>query len=193
MRSLDWSLTMNRTGKQLAVIAALAFSSAAFAQGYGGVALGVTKFSVDCGGTSTCDETDTGGKIFGGVKFTPNWGAELSYFDFGKANATLGAASSDIKASAFGAGVAFSGVLNPGWTGVARLGLARVKTKVSVTIGGLTASDSENSTKAYYGFGIGYTVMPKLSIDAAADFSKWKFDTDSDNVRLLSIGLTYSF
>jgi hypothetical protein len=35
--------------------------------------------------------------------------------------------------------------------------------------------------------------VPNLSIDATADFSKWKFDTESDNVRLLSIGLTYSF
>ena len=184
---------MKKPFKQLAVIAALTLSSTAFAQGYVGAAFGATKFDVDCSGTTTCDDTDSGGKIYGGFKFTPNWGAEISYFHFGKAKATLGLDSSELKASAFGAGVAFSGVLTPGWTGVARLGVARVKTEVSATVGGISASDSENKTKAYYGVGIGYMLMPNLSIDATADFTKWKFDTDTDNVRLLSFGVTYSF
>jgi OOP family OmpA-OmpF porin len=184
---------MNGSVKQIAVIAALILSSAALAQGYVGAAVGATKFDVDCSGTTTCDDTDTGGKLFGGFKFTPNWGAELSYFDFGKAKATLGPDSSELKATAFGAGFSFSGTFAPGWTGVARLGAARVKSKVSATVGGLATSDSENHTKAYYGFGVGYMVMPNLSIDAAADFTKWKFDTDSDNLRLLSLGVTYSF
>ncbi len=184
---------MKRTAKQLAVIAALALSSSVFAQGYLGAAVGITKLSDSCTGTTTCDDTDTGMKIFGGFKLMPNWGAELGYFDFGKTTATLGALSGELKATGIGAGVAFSGPLAPGWQGVARLGVARIKTKVSGTLGGITASDSENHTKAYYGLGVGYQLWPNLSLDAAADFSKWKFDTDSGNARLLSLGVTYSF
>jgi len=59
--------------------------------------------------------------------------------------------------------------------------------------GGFSVSDSENHTKAYYGLGVGYQLMPNLSLDAAADFSKWAFDTDSGNARLLSLGVTLSF
>lgn len=184
---------MKMTAQKLAVIAALALSSTAFAQGYVGAAAGVTKLSVDCSGTTTCDDTDVGGKLFGGFKFTPNLSGELNYFHFGKAEATIGAISGEAKVSALGAGVAFSGMLAPSWTGVARLGVARVKTDVSGSLGGFTASDSETATKAYYGVGVGFLVMPNLSIDGAIDYTKLKYGGESDNVGLFSVGVTFSF
>lgn len=194
---------MKRTALSLAA-AALMLSSAAFAQGYVGIAGGASKVDVDCAGTTTCDTTSTGWKLFGGYKFTPNWAAEVGYFDFGKAkfagsNVTTGNITAEVKGTGFGAGVALSGEFAPSWTGVARLGVASVKAKVSGTVTGGTLtpagsiSDSETSTNAYFGLGVGYLIAKNMSIDGAMDFSRGKWQGEKADVRLVSIGLTYSF
>jgi len=194
---------MKRTALSIAAMA-LMLSSAAFAQGYVGVAGGPSKIDVDCAGTTTCDTTSTGWKLFGGYKFTPNWAAEVGYFDFGKAkftgsDVTTGNVTADVKGSGLGVGVALSGEFAPSWTGVARLGVASVKAKVSATATGGTlvpagtSSDSETSTNAYFGVGIGYLISKNMSIDGAIDFSRGKWQGEKADVRLVSIGLTVGF
>jgi len=187
---------MKRTALTIAAVA-LMLSSGAFAQGYIGAAGGSAKISADCAGTSTCDTTSTGWKAFGGYKFGPNWGAEVNYFDFGKATATLvgtgGTLSAELKGTGLGAGVAFFGQFSPSWTGVARLGIASTKAKISGSLSGVSATDSETSTNAYLGLGLGYLMSKNLSIDGAVDFSRIKYTGEKADVRLVSIGLTYSF
>jgi len=188
---------MKKTMLSLLTVSALALSSAASAQTYVGLGVGTTNLNADCSGTSSCDKTGTGFKLFGGYKFNPNLAGELIYLDFGKAKASIadvgGALNGEIKTSAMGAGVAFGGPLAPEWTGVARLGIARVKGKVSVSQGSQSASESENSTQAYFGLGVGYALSKNASVDLSADFSKSKFSGESGNVRMIGIGLTYAF
>jgi OOP family OmpA-OmpF porin len=188
---------MNKTLLSIAAAAALLLSSGAFAQGYAGIGAGTTKLSFDCAGLTTCDTSSTGWKLFGGYKFSPNWGAELNYFDFGKAKGTLdtvaGILSADVKATGLGAGVAFFGDFSPDWRGVARLGVASMKAVANGNLGGTAATDSETSTNAYYGLGVSYLISKNLSIDGAWDVSKVKQGGESATVRLLSIGLTYGF
>src|SRR6266567_7455361 len=54
---------------------------------------------------TSCNDTDTGIKVFGGYQFTTHWGAEASYIDFGKIKATAIASgilvNVDAKASGF--------------------------------------------------------------------------------------------
>lgn len=188
---------MKRTALSLAA-AALMLSSAAFAQGYVGIAGGPTKGNFDCAGTITCDTTSTGYKLFGGFKFSPNWGAEVGYFDFGKGKATIadetaGVIPLEIKGTGFGAGVAFFGQFAPDWSGVARLGIASTKAKGSAVIGTASGSVSESSTNPYYGFGVSYALSKAVTVDGAVDFSRVKFGGESANVRLMSIGLTFGF
>jgi OmpA-OmpF porin, OOP family len=189
--------TMKKTLLSLLTVSALALSSAASAQGYVGLGVGTTNLNADCAGTSSCDKTGTGFKLFGGYKYTPNIAAELVYFDFGKAKATIpdvgGPLNGEIKTSAIGLGAAFMGPFAPEWSGVARLGIARVKGKVSASQGSRSASDSENSTQAYFGLGVGYALSKNASVDLSADFSKSKFSGESGNVRMIGIGLTYGF
>ena len=186
------------TKKLLAALAALTVSAAASAQGYGVVSAGTSRLSADCAGTTTCDNTDVAFKLLGGYKFMPNLAAELGYFSFGKATATLGTVSAEIKNTAFGGGIAFHQDLAPNWPFVARLGLAQMKTKISGTVAGVgSASDSDNNVALYGGLGVGYRVAKGVSVDAVWDFSKSRYNKsgvdDSGSLNAVSVGLTFGF
>ena len=106
------------------------------AQAYGVVAAGLSELSSDCTGTTTCDKTDVAVKLIGGYRFTPSFAGELSYFHLGKATASVGSVSGEVKNAAYGAGVAYHAD-GPESHFVARIGAARVTTKVNGTIAGV--------------------------------------------------------
>jgi len=172
-------------------------TGSAFAQGYVGGAVGQSHYSADCSGTTSCKTNDTGFKIFGGYKFAPNIAGEVTYFDYGRATAGVpfggGTATLDIRGTGLGVGVAFMGDFTPEWSGVARLGVASNRAKVSVLAGGLSGSDSERKTTAYAGLGVSYALNKQLKVDAGIDFSNIEYQGEKSNVRLISVGLTYGF
>jgi OOP family OmpA-OmpF porin len=185
--------------KQLAIaLPIVAFCAAAAAQPYGVVSAGASRLSVDCDGVASCDKTDVGFKVMGGYRFTPNWAAELGYFDFGKAKADDGGISAEIGNTAVGLGLAFHQKLGADWNLVARLGAARVKTKLSGSVAGLgSASMTDKNTQAYAGLGLGYMLSKSTSIDLAWDYTRSQFKQDdmdeSGSVHVLSVGLTFGF
>jgi OOP family OmpA-OmpF porin len=184
--------------KLLTALAALTLSAAASAQTYGVASVGIARVDVDCTGAASCDKSDTGFKLMGGYKFTPNVAAEIGYFDFGKAKASGSGVNAELKNSAFGGGVAYHLDLAPSWNAVGRLGLAQVKTKISGTVSGLgSASDSDNNTALYAGLGVGYKLSKTLSIDGAWDLSKSKYNKngvdESGNINMFSVGVTFGF
>ena len=183
---------MKKIAIAIAAIASMT-ASTAFADAYIGGGIGQGHVNLDCEGAATCKTTNTGYKIFGGYKFTPNIAGEVTYFDFGKARAADPGLSLDLKATGFGLGVAFLGDFAPQWSGVARLGIASNKVKASATLGSLAGSDSETSTNAYAGFGIGYEISKGLALTGAIDFTRAKISGESGNLRLVTVGLTYGF
>lgn len=170
----------------LLAVAALALSGAAAAQTYGVVSIGSSKVDgLDCSGTGlSCDDTGTAFKLLGGYKFMPNFALEGGYMNFGEAKVSDGVDSLKIKADAFVIGGAFHHDFSQSWNFVARLGLARVKAKASGAFSG-----SDTSTEAYGGLGLGYRLTKQMSLDASWDFTK----AGDEDVRALSLGLTYSF
>lgn len=182
----------------LVATALLAFAAATSAQTYGVLSVGSAKLNVDCTGVATCDKTDTAIKLIGGYKFMPNLAVELGYFDFGKAKATDGGVSAEIGNTAIGLGLAYHQDLAPNWNFVARLGVAQMKTKISGTIVGLgSGSESDNNITAYGGLGVGYKFTKSLSLGAAWDFSKSKFNKDgldeSGNINAYGVNLMFEF
>jgi OmpA-OmpF porin, OOP family len=181
----------------LVALATLAFSAAASAQVYAVVSAGVSQHDVDCSGTTSCDKSGTAFKIMGGYKFMPNLAGEVGYMDFGKTKVSVGSTNLDINVSGFGAGVAFHGDFSPNWVGVARLGLAQVETKLTASVPGASASDSDDNANVYGGLSIGYRVSKSVSIDAAWDFTRGKYNKngldESGNVNAFSLGMTFSF
>ncbi len=188
---------MNKSLLRLAAVAALLASQGVFAQGYLGMAAGRAKINDDCAGTTTCDLSDVGMKVFGGYRLNPVWAAELNYFRFGKAEATLdtgaGIVSVTIKGTAVGVGFVGSGAVTPNLTGLMRFGVARVKADVSGSFGNLSASESDNSTQAYIGVGVSYLLTKNWSLDGAVDFTRARWQGEETDVNLISLGLSYSF
>ena len=76
-------------------------------------------------------------------------------------------------------------------TGVGRLGLAMLDTKVSGSTN--YGNRTYGSTNAYFGLGLEYSFNKNLRGTAAADFTTREVAGEEGNVRLLSIGLQYDF
>ena len=179
-------------------LAILTVCTVAAAQPYGLVSVGVARLNFDCEGAPSCDKTATGSKVMLGYTFAPNWGAELGWFDYGKAKAEDMGISVQIRSTAVGLGAAYHHDLAADWNAVARFGLARAKTKLTASVSGLgSASDSDNNTQAYLGMSVGYRLSKATSLDFAWDFGRGRFKKDgideSGNVNVLSIGLSSGF
>jgi OOP family OmpA-OmpF porin len=177
---------------------ALAFCAAASAQWYGVASAGRSKLDADCSGTTSCDTTGNGYKLLLGYKFAPNLAAEAGYFNFGKASATVSPLTLDVKADAFGGGVAFRQDFAPDWAFAARLGIASVRGKISGGVPGVgSVSGTKSSVQPYFGLGLGYKLSKTVSVDLSYDASKAKYEvaggSDSANSSVIGLGLTFDF
>ncbi len=190
-------------------------------QGYLGLGAGWGNIGVDCSGMDQCDKSSTGYKLYGGYRYASGWAFEGAYIDWGKATATMtdtvnlaGTRSvalvstpvtvtvgGKLRATGFGLGFAYFMPMASSWNGVARLGVISNQGKVTGTGsgGGMTVieNSSKRSTFAYFGLGVGYSLSPNLALTAEGDFSRVKYgiegEYETDSVRLLSLGLRYSF
>lgn len=195
---------------------ALMAATAVNAQGYAGAGVGPARIDVDCAGFASCDKSSTGYKLYGGYQFGGGFAVEGVYFNWGKAKAsgdfefiddvlgtvTVNDGKVEVKAYGVGAGIAYFFPVTPQWTPVVRLGIVRNKAKSSfrgtVAVGELTetvsGSETNNHTAPYFGVGIGYKVMPSLTLTGEVDFSKVKYaDGEKANTRLVTVGLRFSF
>lgn len=177
---------------------AAAFSATAMAQGYIGVAAGQSDFKVDCSGTSSCDTNDTGGKVYGGFMYTPNFGVEISYFDLGKAKAAgtdpdLGIYSGSVKTDGFGLfAVALAPIDN--FSVFAKLGIASTKTKIDVS-SSLLGSDSESKRQTDFAWGLGAGYEFTKNFGARLEFERFriKLADEKKDADFVSLGVTYRF
>jgi hypothetical protein len=177
-----------------AIAAAGMFSSAAMAQAYVSAAVGQGHLDDDCTGIEACDNTGTASKFVGGYHFGGGLSAEVGYLDFGKASFRDGTLSGNVKAAGLTVGVAFRAPLGERFGLSARVGAARLKSKVNATLAGVgSASESETHTKAYFGVGADYVINKNFRVEAGVDFSKAElFDAQGD-VRAITVGARFDF
>ncbi|MCU0773216.1 MAG: outer membrane beta-barrel protein [Ideonella sp.] len=177
--------------------AALIAPLPALAQAYAGAGFGPSRIDIGCGGTSSCDTSDNGFKLYGGWNIASPWSLEAVYFDWGKANrsSTTGGVASTLATSASGMGVGVAYTYLFGWGRCfARLGVAQNDADTDTTTGGTASSSSHSSTEAYYGFGCGYSFTPSLMLTADADFSRVKYTAnDKAGTQLFTLGLRFAF
>jgi OOP family OmpA-OmpF porin len=200
-------LVKERVLKKIALVAAaaaaavLSLSTAAHAEGViAGAALGQAHLDVDCTGTTSCKDNNTGGKLMAGYKWDNGFAVEASYIDFGKFSAGVTGATLDVKPYALGVSGAFYAPIANDWALSVRLGVARVHTGVDATVTGLgSGSDSTDSTQALAGIGVSYMINKAASLDLAFDSTRAEYSNSAANVdekgtlRLISLGLTYRF
>ena len=181
--------------KVIFTLAASFVSSTACAQAYIGIAGGATKQDVSCDATWSCDNSDTGFKVYAGYKFAPFIAGELTYTDFGKATVTRVPAfvSGTYKTTSIALGATAFIPLAPRLTGLARLGVASNRSEINNSSFGFQFFNSETHTHPYFGLGLAVEVARGLSINGAFDLTKTEYGSEKANASLLSVGLSYEF
>ena len=183
------------------LLAALAGTAAA--ESYVGLGAGPSNFRVDCSGLNRCDKSDVGVKFFGGYRYTPLISAELAYIDFGKSTST---ATQDgfqlegtLKSHALVADVALRMPLATAVSGIARVGVARVRSALDQRAdGNIIASNARTSLQPYLGVGLQYVVQKNISVEVGLDMTRAKLSNNTggsstSTLRLANAGVTYGF
>jgi OOP family OmpA-OmpF porin len=176
--------------KVLLAAALVASCGVASAQGYAGALVGLSKISTDCYVGASCDDSDTGYKLYGGYEVAPNVAVEVGYTSFGKASITDSGDVARLKGSAISVVGAFRYAFTPELMGVARLGLASVTGKYSDTLGG---SDSESKIKLYSGLGLEYSMTKDFKIVGAFDLTSIDLSGTSSTAYLFGVGAQMSY
>lgn len=164
----------------------------ASAQGTGfyvGAGAGVTSTDV-CGGLgglglTSCDDEDTGFKIFGGKRLNQNLAVEVGFVDLGEITATGPGGTAQVETD--GIQVAAVGILpvNPRFHVFGKVGLYLW----DVSASGPGGSLSDDGTDLMFGFGAAWNLADRLDLRA-----EWEqFDIDGDDVDMFSVGLLYRF
>jgi OOP family OmpA-OmpF porin len=196
---------MKRVLGVLVMAAASCASATALAQdgrAYLGFALGQSQADLDCTGTTSCEDSDTAWKVFGGYAFNRHFALEAGYANLGEASASvpafggIPAADVAIETTAFelvGVGLL---PLAERFSVYGKLGLYRADTEVRVSFAGLgSVSRSDDNTDLTFGLGLRYDVTPSLGVRAEwqrySDVSADAFgESDLD---LVSIGVLWRF
>lgn len=172
---------------------------------YAGGAVGQSKLKDACNDSAplSCDDKDTGYKIFGGYQINENFGAELGYVNLGKAtfsgvDPSLGAGpvSANIKAKGFEVLGVGTVPLADKLSAYGKLGFFRWDLDASVTVGATSGSLSESGTDVTYGIGLKYDFAK--NIGARLEWQRYKdlgkdATTGKSDVDLFSLGVVFKF
>tara|TARA_R110002167_G_scaffold366280_1_gene594256 strand:- start:3072 stop:3677 length:606 start_codon:yes stop_codon:yes gene_type:complete len=152
------------------------------------------------GFVGSCDDTDTGWKLFGGYRFTPNFGAEAFYADLGEFSASgtiLGdPATANDEANGFGVSAIGTWPISDEFGVFGKLGFFRWDLESSATIGAVSVSVDDKGTDLTFGVGASYSFNESFSIrvewerfnDVGEEDTTGKSDVD-----FLSAGVVLSF
>ena len=187
--------------------AAMFAAAPVFAQGYIGVGVGSAAVSgVDqtippvslTGGNSS----RTSLKIFGGFKFTPNWGLEAQYSDLGKRDLVLtnGGAqfgTGSLKASQLSIAATGTLPLASNFSLFGKLGVSgnSAKTNLTAPAVGFAATSSGNKSDLMFGVGVLYDITPTIAVRAEyEDFGKFNSGGGASiRANNFSVGLQFAF
>lgn len=181
-------------GAALAVCVPAAFAQAQGA--YVGGSIGQAEASGFCDpvpgiAVTSCDEKDTGWKVFLGYRFNPNFAAELSYLNGGKfqGTATSGGLIGSVKSDVTAFGIAALGIIpvSAQLELFGKLGFVSGESDVDIVINGLRLTEDDSGTELTYGLGAVYNITRNFGIRA-----EWENVDDAD-LSMLSIGIQYKF
>lgn len=163
-------------------------AAAGITQSYVGLSIGRTKFDPDCAPGLGCEDGNRGFKITAGAISADVFGAEVSYLDLGKANASGGSQ----KAS----GLNMSGLatlpLTDALAGFAKLGLTLGQTSVSSSVP-TVSTGTKRSLGLSYGIGLSFALTPQLTAIAELEQYRFRFTNGNQTLGFTSVGLRYRF
>lgn len=154
---------------------------------YAGAGFGLTSADV-CGdlffGATSCDEDDTGFKIFGGFKFNQFVAAEIGYVDLGEVSASAPGISATAEADGFQF-VAVGSYPIEQFSLLGKIGLFAWDAEVSSNLGNF----DDDGTDIMFGLGGAFHISPQLTVRG-----EWEiFDVDGDDIDLFSASIVFNF
>ncbi|HEX5091122.1 MAG TPA: outer membrane beta-barrel protein [Burkholderiales bacterium] len=155
---------------------------------YAGVSAGLTDGSGCSGfagvGLLSCDDRDTGMKIFGGMNFTRNFAAEIGWVDLGTLDASGAGGTAHVSVDGFQAAGLGILPLSPDFRAFGKLGLYLWDASASGP--GATGG---NGTDFMFGGGVLWSIAPRFELRG-----EWeRYNTDEADVNLYSVGVQYRF
>jgi OOP family OmpA-OmpF porin len=119
--------------------------------------------------TSVTNGTAMDGTL--GYSFSPNFAAEVGYFNSGtlaySGTYTGGTVKSDIKVTGFRLAVVGIAPLSEQFSIFGKLGYGMYTTENALTIGGASTTTSENKNSIGYGAGVMYKLVDNISLKAS--------------------------
>ena len=166
------------------VCTALLVGAAAHAEGLSmGGSLGSSRYKGDAIGGASTDRSDSGGKVYGGYSFSPNFGLELGYASVGKFSSALGDAE--------GRGTYLDAVgtlpLGNRFSLLGRVGMFGGRFE-NTAVGG-----TDSGTNVKFGAGVQYDIDKNLGV--RGEWERYRFDSfgSKSNADLYSVGVNYRF
>lgn len=164
---------------------------------YAGVNVGQSKVSIECDVAGvTCDDTDTAFKLYGGMRISGNFAAELGYADLGKAKISGPGGTDELGATAWDLTALLAAPIGgSGFSVFGRLGAYAGDVK-------LTGPDhgKKTSTGLTFGFGGEYEFTRNVGVRAEWQrYAKMKARNDVNgaeddgDVDALTVGVLYRF
>ena len=171
-------------------LALTSISAAAQGSGfYAGVGVGMTSADV-CDdlvglGLTSCDDDDSGIKIYAGKSFTQNFSAEIGWIDLGEIKVTGPGGTGTVSVDGF----QFAGLgivpISPQVAFFGKFGLYLWDGSASGPGGSL----SDDGTDIMFGLGLNWNLAKQLDLRA-----EWeRFDIDGDGVNMFSAGVSFRF
>ncbi len=158
--------------------------------GYIGLNVGRSSFQNNCIGGFSCDRTDRSAHIYVGGYFTPHFGAEIGYVDFGD----MQRAGGNTRAHGLNLSLIARTPLTQNLGLYAKLGTTYGRTRVNSAAGSGIASGSENGWGPAYALGVSWHFTPQWS--AVLEWNRTRFDYAGNTdgwVRSTNIGVSYHF
>jgi OOP family OmpA-OmpF porin len=185
-------------------VAALLGSSAVLAQDQGlylGGAYGQTKlnacgdvrdvFAMFGGTVSSCDDKDSGWKVFGGYRINRNFAIEATYIDWGSISGSgrLVGIPVTLGGDATSFGVAAVGILplNESFSLFGKAGMLSTEVNATISGGGVVGNGNESDTELHIAVGGLFNLTGNWAIRA-----EWERAQDS-KLEMISIGVQYRF
>ncbi|MFL6708109.1 MAG: outer membrane beta-barrel protein [Massilia sp.] len=157
-----------------------------------GVGQSEQKYSIE---GMNAKDNETAFLINGGYKFNQNVALEIGYTSFGKLEESVPNASLSIEPKSFYAAVVGTYPINEQFAVFGKLGAARTRTTLSVSLNGVSDSVKNNDNSVLVGIGASYAVTSNVDITLEyLNFGKVaKADGDSIKASQITLGARFSF
>lgn len=159
-----------------------------------GASAGQSSFDISCPAASSCDDTDTAWKIYGGLEVNEYISMEVGYADLGEAKIS-GATTGTAEVNGMTIQVIGNLALNPSFSLIGRGGMNILNLDV-VTTGGEVLDEGDTDIAWSLGLGAQYNLSNSvgLRLEWERYFKVGDADTTGDmDIDLFSAGVVYKF